>query len=174
MGGENRAHSQEPQGPVASAAENDVVILIFCIKLSYIKSNAGSELAHKIRITQTHMAIRKTDTNTEFRPGQIVMTQGVLTYGLCGWPCKIAAVNKSRLTLERLRPRNFDSDHLTAVKYAKNIVYLADSEDEAFAFYDAAMAHAQRAEARLRELNEDIRKDGSAIVRQYITTESAQ
>lgn len=120
------------------------------------------------------MAIRKTNPNTEFHAGQIVMTGGIRLHGLCGWPCKIAAVNKSRLTLERLRPSAADFGERQPVKYAKNIVYIADTEEEAFAFHAASTKHAETALLRLRALENEIKDEGRAIASQYVTTESAQ
>lgn len=120
------------------------------------------------------MAIRKTNPNTEFRVGQIVMTQGLLTHGLCSWPCVIAKVNKSCLTLDRLRSSMADAGERQPVKYTKNIAYIADTEEEAFAFHEASMEHAKRAQERLRQLNEEIRNEGRAIVGQHVSKESTQ
>lgn len=113
------------------------------------------------------MAIRKTNPNTEFRIGQIVMTEGIMRFGICSWPCEIVAINKSRLTLKRLRrDENFE---IPTVKYAKSIKFIADTEDEAFSLHEAHWVHHHNAEQKMTDLMKQIAADEEEILSKFGT-----
>jgi hypothetical protein len=112
------------------------------------------------------MAIRKVTPDTQFRVGQIVMTEGILRFGICGWPCEVIAVNKSRLTLKRLRT-NPELEDKDPVKFTKSIKFVADTEEEAFAFHQAHWVHAKNAELRLADLERQINADADEILSKH-------
>jgi hypothetical protein len=117
------------------------------------------------------MSIHRVAPDRIYRVGEIILLEPVLRFGVIGYPRRVIAVNKSRLTTEILPNGPYDNEgHDAKIKYAKSVAYIADTASEAFEFWDMSMRVARHAEAIMKQAEAEIKTLKEDLVRQYVTS----